>query len=306
MKKKKKVVQQVTVSPRMMDTQEELRRTYCSWEKSHPDSVMWKSAKAREQANWWDLAAAVCLQHDIPPALLVYMVFAHVNARAEDAEVPFSATTFRSEHLMLRALANWRSWVGNTLKHTQAIHWLDHGCAYEMPSSTLTLARDTAVRACRYFEINMEVLTYAATRGKYELDSEVWDLMAYQKCQMDMNPFLLLRVAKTPRVRALAAANAWILSDRQPWHRQVWEGIASPAALDRPEALAGDQNLRRFYRDGRLHTAWPPRLMPEAPFDFLDDPSYHRPCFHLSTISLCDKTDLFLAAKLHSARRGGP
>lgn len=301
MKNKKKPV--ALISARFTDAQEELRRTYQSWEQRWPHSLQWHKRAARATREWWDLAAEVCLQHSVPPPLLFYIVYAHANGRSEDSEIPFSPTSFRSEQVMLRALANWRSVLGSAAKHLEPLYQLDHRKRIELPRSSLEAGRLIAELSCRYFETVLEVLGYGVTKGKWQLSDLQHDLLAYQLAFFERNPFILLRVARTERLRVLAAGNAFCLCDQQPWHRAVWEGVAVPEALDRLSELARHPRPRDFYENQQVRIAWP--------LELLRGDTYHgwienegAPQLVLSNIRFCDKTDLFLAAKFHNSRNG--
>lgn len=287
----------------MLSTQEELRQSYMHWERSFPEHLTWRKGKASKDNSWWDIAATICLRYDIPAPLMIYLVPSHVNDRPEDAVMPISATLYRSEYLLNRTVANWRSAIGVVLKHLEPLHLIETGKELILPNSTLDAGRLVAGLTCRYFEAHLEVMSYALTRGEWQLDDEMSDMLAYQICQATQHPFLLLRVARSPRIRALAAVNACKLCETQPWHRAVWEGIASPHSLGNPTEMAGDPEIQRFFRDGVLQKSWPYQILNNEPLWQLNDET-EPPVLRLSDIRLCDKTDLFLAGKLLQARRG--
>lgn len=285
-----------------LQAMDELARLYKSWAADYPESLKWKKSKAREKP-WWDLAAHLCFQHDVPPPLMFFLCYGYTNYCPDEAEIPFSATTFRSEHIMLRALKNYRTAVSLAVRHLEPIYILEHLKELTLPHSIIDVSRLLAELSCRYFECMLMVRDYEfRKRGGTILHDALWDSMAYQMCEQ--NPFLLLRVAKTEKVRALAAVNAFFLSDLQPWHRCIWEGIASPHPLSQVELLAGT-DPRSFYSDGRMRYTWPLHCITGQHLDVIDDMKIPLG-LRLLDFRRCPKADLFLATKLGMARNGSP
>lgn len=287
----------------LRQTQHQLLNAYRNWERRYPQTLEWRKKQALELA-WWDRAAAVCDRHELSADLLLYVAFAYTNCRAEDAHVPFSANTLRAEHLLERAIANFRAVLNDGFNRTlEPLYILEHSHPLTAPRQTLNYARLYADYVCRYLEVTMTVKSYELTRTKgAEMPALINDSVAYKLCEN--NPFLLLRVAKTPRIRAMAAVNIFILCDREPWHVPIWEGIASPHSLSQPDEMAGCQ-VREFYQDQRLCTAWPLDVLDPRPFYQLHDRNTP-PSLLLSQIPWNQKTDLYLSAKLHAARSGTP
>lgn len=299
MKKKKKPP--VVVSAQLQETQERLCQTFRLWEDKFGGTIKWPNAKAHRY-QWWDVAASFCLANECPAPLLIYIVFAFGNARAEDAEIPFSATSFRSETVLNRALANWRSCASSAIKnHLEVLYELRTGKKLCLPVGTLTAARLFADLYCEYLETSLMVQSHPLTKLG-PVDDEVRDMLAYHNCKVDKNPFALLRVARTPRMRAIATANAYVLAKMLPWHQAVWEGICCPHSLDQPEEMAGDPNVRDFYANRQLRWYWPEHpLAPGLVANRFD--TEFRPSMCLIEMHRCSKTDLFLAVKLTQAKK---
>lgn len=285
---------------RMLETQRQLRDCFRYWKNTWPGTIRWPRSAANDE-KWWDLTAALCLDLEVPSSLMIYIGYAYANMRAEDAAVPFSASTYRSDALMRRALANFRSVLGISLKAFEPLWLLENRKELVMPGGLLSAARLVAELSCQYFELAVRVALWSLTRGKYTAPEVVHDNLAYELCQS--NPYLLLRVAKTPRLRSLAAVNCFLLSGSQPWNHEIWEGIPKPDSLMNPHAAAGG-NVAVFYADGRLQKAWPLFPFHPAPYGGLNDET-EAPALLLGQHRTCGKTDLFLATKLRSARLGG-
>ena len=286
----------------MHSTAVALRDEFKAWCTKWPGTTQWGKQKAGKD-TWWDVAADVCRRHEIPPALLIYLVFAHGNSRPEDAEIPFSATSFRSESLLSRTVANFRWSVNHTLKYLEPIYILRHGKSLNPPNSTIGLARLVADLVLEYFKTTVEIMSfpYKKATGQNPPD-EVHDLLCYKLCEQ--NPFLLLATARTPRIRALAAANVFFQNDMHPWHAAVWEGIASEASFCDLKAMAGGP-VEEYFRDQKPVYCWPMTLADNRPFSALcDEPPGI--VLHLLQFPLAEKTDMFLTTKLHMARKGLP
>lgn len=283
------------------ETQERLLRLYRRWEQQYPGTLQWRKTKAR-QTDWWDRAAAVCEEQSVPPELLMYLAYAFANLRPEDAEIPFSANTMRSESLLYRALANYRSATQAALHFLEPLHYLAFHKELELPDNTLDLSRMIAELSVQYFETTLMIRKYELKRHNVVLPASMEDALAYKAC--DRNPFLLLRTAKTPRIRAIAAVNAFFVADRLPWHFSIWEGIASRESLLDPDRMAGVE-VRQFYEGGHIQHAWPLQCMEHIPISGIDDGPMPLE-LHLLQFPLCHNTDLFLSTKRNAARSGLP
>lgn len=281
--------------------QERLARLYRHWEASYTDHLQWRKNKARN-IDWWDRAAAICTEQKVSPELLLYVTFAFANFRPEDAEIPFSANSMRSESVMYRALANFRSAAQSSLRHLEDLYVLTYRQELVFPRSTTAVARMVAEMTCRYFETVLMVREYEARKAGTTLTVDLKDALAYKLC--DRNPFLLLRVAKTPRVRAIAAVNAFLTADQLPWHFDVWEGIACVESLNDVERLAGT-DPRPFYEGLKAHHAWPLTTLSHHPISGLEVGNMPL-ALHLLQFPLCRKTDLFLTTKRAAAKSGLP
>lgn len=283
------------------ENQEKLVRLYRTWENLYPDTLQWRKSKAR-QTDWWDRAAAICEEQSVPPELLMYLTYAFANFRPDDAEIPFSANTMRSESLMYRALANFRSASQAALQHLEPLHFLAFKKELDLPDNTLDLSRLIAELSCQYVETTLMIRKYEIKRNNVVLPPSMEDSLAYKLC--DRNPFILLRVAKTPRMRAIAAVNAFFTADRLPWHFPVWEGIASKESLTDPNRMAGVE-VSQFYEGGTLAHAWPLQCMEHYPLSGIDVGPMPL-ALHLLHFPLCHSTDLFLSTKRNAARSGLP
>ena len=283
----------------LFDLQEQLARFYRQWENTWPDTLQWRKRQAWD-AKWWDVAASVCRAEGIPPALLIFVCHNYLNARPADPEVRFSATVLRSESLIYRSVANFRMRVGELLRQLTPVYTLWKGEAMDVPRPAVEAARLAAELSCRYFEHMLDVAAYPLEAGGQVIQPVVFDTLAYRWCER--NPFLLLRAARTARVRALAAVNCWLLADRQPWHAAIWEGVCSPFSLSLPEAMAGGP-VGQFYEEGRLCRAWPTTINTDRLFSQLNDQS-GPPELHLLQPRLCERTEMFLTLKLEAARKG--
>ncbi len=284
------------------DSKKELARYYRYWENAYPETLQWRSRKAYHE-NWWDKAAAMCLAEDVPPALLLFVVGTYSNSRAEDAEIPFSANSMRSESVMRRAVANFRRSLGEALRTTlEPVYILKYKKALVLPESLLSAARLVAELSSEYFKTMLMVQTYELRRNKQEVPVAVMDTLSYNLCEK--NPFLLLQVAQAPRTRAIAAVNAFKISDKQPWHEPIWSGIASEHPLFDLPSLAGGE-VDHYYENGHVAEVWPFNILDPAPLCVIDDRP-PRLGIRLLDFKICDKTDLFLATKLDLARSGSP
>lgn len=281
------------------DAQQELAKVYKMWERRYPDTLQWKKSKAH-LPQWWDLAAGICRAESIPPMLLMFVTCKYLNSRAEEAEVPFSANVMRSESLIYRALSNFRMRLNMAFKPMLPLYALDTGQVFDPPRNTLEYARTFAEYSCKYFELVLEIRTYEFARQQLELPGVVHDNLAYTLCEQ--NPFLLLRTAKTPKFRALAAVNAYLLADAQPWHTAIWEGVSNPYSLSLPEMMAGVP-VAQFYEDGQPCWCWPMSPAGHRKFQQLQEID-HYPGLKLTQMRLCQKTEMFLSLKLEAARKG--
>lgn len=281
------------------DTQQELAQVYRMWEKRYANTLQWRKTKARDP-QWWDLAAEFSRKEGIPPHLLMYMASAYLNTRAEDAAVPFSANVMRSESLLYRSLANFRRRMNNAFQTMENLYILREGKELIAPKNTLEYARALAEYSCKYFEMILYVRTYEMRKNRMKVPDIAWDVLAYSLC--DKHPFLLLRVARTPKVRAIAAVNCHVLCDIMPWHSSIWEGVAHPMSLSLPDQIAG-LDVRQFYDEGQPCWCWPLTCTEDRPLFQMTDIQLY-PSLYLSALPFCQKTELFLALKLEAARRG--
>ncbi len=279
-----------------------LRDEFAAWCSKWPDTVTWHRGQAKK-IEWWDQAADACRRFEIPASLLIYLVHGFRNSRPEDAEIPFSATAFRSEALLARTVANFRWHMNHTAELLNSAHILMHGKPIELPHSTIGAARLIAELSLYYFKTLVEIASYpyVKTTGS-PLSDEAHDMLCYQLCHK--HPFLLLGVAKTPRIKALAAANVFFQNDLHPWHAPVWEGLVGNSAFCDLDGLAGCE-VRNYFLDLKPVSCWPLSLAENKPFsEFYAQPPGVE--LMLLTFPMCNKTDLFLATKAGMARSGSP
>jgi hypothetical protein len=283
-------------------TAEALRNEFRAWCSKWPGTTRWGKQKS-VKVEWWDVAADVCRRHEISPALLIYLVHAYGNSRAEDAEIPFSATSFRSESLLSRTVANYRWAVNHTMRYLEPIYILRHQKSFEAPSSTVGLTRLVADLVLEYFKTTVEIMSFPYKKATgQELSPESHDLLCYQLC--GQNPFLLLAVAKTPRIRALAATNVFFQNDMHPWHADAWQGLVTEAPFCDLQGMAGGA-VNEYYAEHKPVYCWPMSLADHRPFAALcDEPPGI--IFHLLQFPLSGKTDMFLTTKVNMARNGLP
>ena len=275
-----------------------LRMCYRNWEQSFPTTLQWRKTKASSDDSWWNIAAGVARSENLPASLLIYIVAMHLNGRPEDAEVPLSPNVYRSESLIIRSVANFRRRMSYMATTLEPIHQLETGEKLKPDKSTVQYIRKLAMLSIKYFKHSLEFATYPLRKMNQETDL-MHDLLAYKMC--DTHPFLLLGVAKTQRVRALAAVNCWALCGAQPWNTVVWEGIASPYSLSTPDQMAGCDVNQYFEKPGWY---WPAQLMREDKWNSFPIP-LPSPTLLLTQFNRCHNTDLFLALKLEAASTGG-
>lgn len=284
-------------------TRDELKSSYQAWESRYPESLQWRKNKAKE-SSWWDKAAALCLDYDVPAPLMLYICFAYTNSSYHDAEVPFSANTLRSESLMIRAIANFKAAMNDAFLKLEPVYLLKFKKPLQQPRGVIDTARLLADLTCEYFKTSLEIKAYEfkkVSKGQ-TLPDPIWDTMAYKLC--DRNPFILLKVAKGAKMRSVAAVNAFFTIDRLPWHYRIWEGVAAEKSLMDPEAAAG-HDVREFYANRSIQPVWPIMCLDPNPIEIIDEgiPSL---MLNLLQFPLCHKTDLFLSTKLYAARSGAP
>lgn len=291
----------VSTSVIFHDSQRGLRQTYNLWVRGFPNSLKWKRARAAKEDTWWDVAAAACQREGLPPALMFYIVTRFLNSRPEDAEVPLSPTVFRSESLIIRAIANFRRRMNDDFKILEPIYILENGQKFSAPKNSLEYARTSAEFAVKYVRLSISVHSYPLIRKGQPVSPAVADQLAYERC--DQNPFILMALAQLPKYRAIAAVNCWKYCDLQPWAACAWEGIASPYSFSLLDQLAGCA-VEHYYEDRTPVWAWPPRPAgDEIIYQVTDEPP--QPSLMLSRFRACAKTDLYLTMRLEAARKGG-
>ena len=285
------------------DIQKELLSVFSTWVKKYPETLAWRKRKSYDIA-WWDRAAMVCHREEVPAPLMIYLCHSYLNLRPEDAEIPFTPNVFRSESLMLRAVANFRAAMNRNFEMLEPLHLIKWSRELIPPNGLLSAARMMAELSCQYFEHTMMIRCHEWKRlTGIAAPDVVHDTIAYKTCEK--HPFLLLRVAKTPRVRSIAAVNAFFTADRLPWHTPIWEGICSRNSLNHLDRLTEDEHYRKYYEGGRPQYTWPLHCLDDRKLSAIESEIPH-PELNLLHYPLYQKTDFLLASKLHAVRSGLP
>lgn len=272
-----------------------LLRAYRRWVDKWPELGQWYK-KAALSPEWWDRASGVCQETDTPPELMIYITWAYANARPEDFYVSFSPTIFRSTGILYRSISNYRDMMANVIRSIEPLHMIENdGNGFVAPKGTLEFTRKVLEYGVKYFKYVNEVKSYPVRKAVGPLSDIMQDTLCYSAC--NQNPFLLLTMAQTPTIRALARSNVVTLCNEQPWHFEIWEGIAGDRLQDLQDCH--EIVVKNFDNDIRYH--WP--VDPWALPYFVADRTQLRPTLHMLEGCLCHKTDLYLRGVLDLNRR---